>query len=414
VNRETRTAFLEAERERLVNLCFRKGGLRDHAQAQDAAQGVIAKFLESAPKKISKKAAEKWLTRVALNDCAQIFRDDKPRREAGVMYEHESKASDPYAREIDPEIYSSLDSFLAGLPDTLGPKQVSVLKKKLTAQERAVFVLSACLKWDPFEVEELLGRKLGRRVLSKKKRSPKGHVPVSEIASLLDMPQGTVRSHLARAKEKLRNELSGLDERGVRQMRPEKFPPEALISPGLRRRDVRSIFRAEQNDVVSSDVSDGDREHVRRLPGPGLPAPAPPDKPPADLERDDPTPKTSGASVLTPTRAVVRRPLDRDQTERLRRIAKKCGCFFKGCMYCGEWFWQTVYIKFTPRNVKRYKSGFDVWRAYKPKSLGWTFLCITCGAKDADCWENCQGQLGKEPRLAPKNDFATDREIHQL
>jgi hypothetical protein len=42
------------------------------------------------------------------------------------------------------------------------------------------------------------------------------------------------------------------------------------------------------------------------------------------------------------------------------------------------------------KEVKRYKSGYDVFRAYDPKWLGWTYYCWTCSAKDERAWEGAE------------------------
>ncbi len=69
---------------------------------------------------------------------------------------------------------------------------------------------------------------------------------------------------------------------------------------------------------------------------------------------------------------------------RLRKIYYRVGSYFKGCRNCG----QTVEIEMSPgKYVKRYLSGYDVYRSYDPKFVGWTWWCYTCGAKDLKCWE---------------------------
>lgn len=73
----------------------------------------------------------------------------------------------------------------------------------------------------------------------------------------------------------------------------------------------------------------------------------------------------------------------------------KCGSFFKGCLNCTE------YDKHTERPI----SGFNVFRAYKPKNKGWTYKCFDCGAIDAACWDKAW-DLGLEPRILPRSDIS--------
>lgn len=68
---------------------------------------------------------------------------------------------------------------------------------------------------------------------------------------------------------------------------------------------------------------------------------------------------------------------------RERKLYYKVGSYFKGCHHCGE----KIEIESDSGNVQiRYLSGFDVFRAYDPKGMGWTYYCWTCGAKDEVCW----------------------------
>lgn len=73
----------------------------------------------------------------------------------------------------------------------------------------------------------------------------------------------------------------------------------------------------------------------------------------------------------------------------------RVGSVFKSCLNC------TQYDKYTERAI----TGFNVFRAYKPKNKGWTYACFDCGAKDAACWENAW-DLGLEPRILPRSDIS--------
>jgi hypothetical protein len=69
----------------------------------------------------------------------------------------------------------------------------------------------------------------------------------------------------------------------------------------------------------------------------------------------------------------------------------RAGSYFKGCLHCGEVEW----VSFGNTEVKRYLSGYDVFRAYCPAQMGWTYWCYTCGAKDQACWENAE-DIGRD------------------
>jgi hypothetical protein len=70
---------------------------------------------------------------------------------------------------------------------------------------------------------------------------------------------------------------------------------------------------------------------------------------------------------------------------RMRRTMYRVGSYFKGCMNCGD----TIMVETASgREVKRYLSGTDVYRAYQPSWTKWTYWCYQCGAKDLACWED--------------------------
>lgn len=68
------------------------------------------------------------------------------------------------------------------------------------------------------------------------------------------------------------------------------------------------------------------------------------------------------------------------------RVMYRVGSYFKGCHNCGE----TIMVPWGNREVKRYLSGYHVFRAYCPKGTGWTYWCWTCGSKDLACWEGAE------------------------
>lgn len=95
------------------------------------------------------------------------------------------------------------------------------------------------------------------------------------------------------------------------------------------------------------------------------------------------------------------------------RVHYKVGSYFKGCENCGEKiFLETA----SGKEVVRFKSGYQVFRAYKPSWVGYTYWCYECGAKDLQCWGGAL-DIGKEPIVGArdavakiKSDIRKDRE----
>jgi hypothetical protein len=70
---------------------------------------------------------------------------------------------------------------------------------------------------------------------------------------------------------------------------------------------------------------------------------------------------------------------------KMRRAMYRVGSYFKGCCNCGD----TIMVETASgREVKRYTSGYDVYRAYQPSWTKFTYWCYQCGAKDLACWED--------------------------
>jgi hypothetical protein len=90
----------------------------------------------------------------------------------------------------------------------------------------------------------------------------------------------------------------------------------------------------------------------------------------------------------------------------LKRISYQCGSYRKGCRNCGE-------IKIA-RTRTVYTSGYAVFRAYAPNETGWTFWCYECGARDQQCWANCEEELGRAAIIRPNAQFQiykTDKKV---
>jgi hypothetical protein len=72
------------------------------------------------------------------------------------------------------------------------------------------------------------------------------------------------------------------------------------------------------------------------------------------------------------------------QSWREKKLYYRVGSYFKACCNCGE----QIEVESDSGKVQvRYLSGYDVFRAYQPSDVGFTYWCYTCGAKDAKCWD---------------------------
>jgi hypothetical protein len=232
----------------------------------------------------------------------------------------------------------------------------------------------------------------------------------------------------AKEAKKVALEFSFLHRRGVRPMQVDPLPPEFLARPS-RGGAPRNRFSVGSGPVAleGSSVSEGDKDYIRGMPGSALPIPrrtTPEAEEVEEAEEAEEAAKTEATRKVQSSRPIIEAnsapapaKLDAAQAEALRKISYQCGCYFKGCMNCGD----TIIVE--PRKSREskksrkvsksgkvrkskksmqlrkfYESGHYVFRSYSPKSVGWTFWCYECGAKDEQCWENCREELGREPR----------------
>jgi RNA polymerase sigma-70 factor (ECF subfamily) len=167
-------AWLQVEQRRVFLLCFRLLGDRD--EADTVTQDVFLKAYRALVDPGSVEVAEpaKWLTRVAVNACLDRLRsrrwrfwrqrpapDDEQAILALARDQGPSSADRVFAREIAARLAAALGG--------------------LSARQRSIFVLKH------YEDRSL-----------------------EEIAGILGLDVGTVKSHMARALVKLRSELRDL------------------------------------------------------------------------------------------------------------------------------------------------------------------------------------------------------------
>ena len=135
--------------------------LRDRALAEEVAQDVFLELYRQTAPFQSPSHVRNWLRKVAANRCIDQSRRRKYRPQLGLDDVREPAAPEP---ESDPMLGARLRRLVGGLPE----------------KARLVMVLRYQEDLDP-----------------------------AEIAETLDMPVGTVKSHLRRSLDLLRRKMAG-------------------------------------------------------------------------------------------------------------------------------------------------------------------------------------------------------------
>jgi RNA polymerase sigma-70 factor (ECF subfamily) len=169
-------SWMASEQRRIFLLCRRM--LQDPGEADSAAQDTFLKAYK-ALQKGSDYAEElddrgKWLTRIAVNTCLDRLRSARwrmwrrrpaPEEETAILQSTAARSVDAESQVFAKQIQTRLEQALM----------------KLSERQRAVFML----------------------------RHYEG-LALEEIASVLKLDAGTVKAHLFRATQKLRNQLQDL------------------------------------------------------------------------------------------------------------------------------------------------------------------------------------------------------------
>ncbi len=171
-------SWMAAEQKRIFLLCRRM--LQDPEEADSATQDTFLKAWQAMNRADARELddPEKWVTRIAINTCLDRLRSRRwqfwrkrpnPEDEATILDMTSERGPDAEARVLASEIDSRLGEAL----------------KKLSLRQRSVFALRH------YEDRSL-----------------------AEIAEILQLDVGTVKAHLFRAVDKLREELKDLYFRG--------------------------------------------------------------------------------------------------------------------------------------------------------------------------------------------------------
>jgi RNA polymerase sigma-70 factor, ECF subfamily len=166
--------WMASEQKRVFLLCRRM--LQDSGEADSAAQDTFLKAWQALQRPESKELddAGKWLTRIAVNTCL-----DRLRSRRWQFWRRRPKSED--------------ESIILGLAPSADPNA----EDQLFAQEIAV------------RLKQALGRLSLRQRAVFTLRHDEDRT-LAEIAEILDLDIGTVKVHLFRATEKLREELHDL------------------------------------------------------------------------------------------------------------------------------------------------------------------------------------------------------------
>ena len=167
-------AWMASEQKRVFLLCVRM--LQDPEEADSAAQDTFLKAWQALKRPESKNLDDpgKWLTRIAVNTCLDRLRSrrwqfwrKRPKAEDESVTLNLAAATDPNAED---QVFARQIA-----------QRLSHALTRLSLRQRATFTL-----------RHYEDRSLG------------------EIAEILNMNVGTVKVHLFRATEKLREELHDL------------------------------------------------------------------------------------------------------------------------------------------------------------------------------------------------------------
>lgn len=176
--------LLTRYQDRLYALCLRMVGNRD--MAQDLCQDAMVKVIEGLDSYDGRAALSTWIYRVTMNVCLSKLRSEKYRRHASLEGEGES----------DDEIHRSYKTYKSYNPAT-GPadpsREPETLRRVQSEEERSGIVAALLLL--PADQRALLLLRDARGL------------EYEQIAEVLGVPVGTVKSRLFRARAALREKL---------------------------------------------------------------------------------------------------------------------------------------------------------------------------------------------------------------
>jgi RNA polymerase sigma-70 factor (ECF subfamily) len=187
-DRDALAELLELHQARIYAVCLGMTG--DSDLAQDLAQDALVKVIQGLPGFGFRSRLSTWITRVAINVCLSDRRKRRLRRTISLnAVQTPGKPAGGVGGGAD----RSGPSLGANLPDSREPAPGQVVQSR----EECERLRSALIGLEPQQRAILI------------LRDGQGF-DYSEIASILEIPEGTVKSRLFRARLALRSELERL------------------------------------------------------------------------------------------------------------------------------------------------------------------------------------------------------------
>lgn len=183
-------ALLTRYQDRLFNLCLRM--VADREAAADLAQDAMVKVIQGLHSFDGRSALSTWIVRIAMNVCLSYLRAQRLRRHVSLEA-LPSRTSPSFSRP---------DAARAPPPAPSGPGGLAGEKRELTPAE------SVELKEQHARVAAALGALPPEQRSIIVLRDIQG-LDYEQIAAVLDLAVGTVKSRLFRARLALREVLEG-------------------------------------------------------------------------------------------------------------------------------------------------------------------------------------------------------------
>lgn len=175
------TELIQAYQPRLYTLCLRMVG--NHQTAQDLTHDAFVKVIQSISTFDARARLSTWIIRITMNTVLTHLRAQKLRRHASLDAPKQSPNSDPSRFSEPPAREPGASS---GVERQERARVVTRALSLVSEEHRAILVL----------------------------RDVRG-LEYDQIAAVLDVPPGTVKSRLFRARSALREAIENLEGNGA-------------------------------------------------------------------------------------------------------------------------------------------------------------------------------------------------------
>lgn len=176
--------LLESHQNRLYAVCLRM--TNDAERARDLTQDALVKIIQGLGSFAGRSRVSTWMIRIAINVCLTDRRRSRLRKTAPLAADGASASDNPTRPP-----FSGRDSLGASEPD-------AAERVQLDESKEALRLAMQCL--EPSQRALLILRDMQE-------------LDYQSIADVLDVPEGTVKSRLFRARAALRDEMLRLEGR---------------------------------------------------------------------------------------------------------------------------------------------------------------------------------------------------------